>query len=106
MRQVTVAATIVDDEDFNTPPVILDQYIAPFQVTYSTSFEATGTVQVALEEPYPVVNGDFVEQTFTWFTVPTTAPNANGFLGQPFRAIRLAGANENDELTVIQAGVR
>ena len=106
MRQITVAATIADDEDFVSPPVVLDQYIAPFQVTYSLSFESAGTVEVAIEDPYPISNGDFVEPTFTWVTAPTTAPNADGFLGQPFRAIRLSGAAENDTLTVIQAGVQ
>lgn len=105
MRQVTVAATIADGDNFNTVPVVLDQYIAPFQVTFTTSPEATGVVQVTYDAPYPVSNGNFVEQTFNWVTAPTGAPNADGFLGQPFRAIRLAGANENDELTVIQAGI-
>lgn len=105
MRQVTVAATIADGEDFNTPVVVLDQYIAPFQVTYTTSYEASGVIQVSYDEPFPISDGNFVEQSFTWVTAPTGAPNAEGFLGQPFRAIRLAGANENDELTVIQAGI-
>ena len=107
MRQVTVTADIDDGVGgFNTAPVVLDQYIAPFQVTYTTSSGATGTVKVTTTDPYPVVNQDFVEATFVWENAPTTAPNATGFLGQPYRAIYLEGSAEGDTLTVIQSGVR
>ena len=109
MRQVTVVADISSGGDtptYSTTPVILDQYQAPFQVTYSLSTGATGTVKVTTTDPYPVVNQDFVEATFDWVAAPTTAPNATGFLGQPFRAIYLEGATEGDTLTVIQSGVK
>ena len=109
MRQVTVTADIGDGaevETFSTVPVILDQYQAPFQVTYALSSGATGSVKVTTTDPYPVVNQDFVEATFDWVDVPTTAPNATGFLVQPFRAIYLEGATEGDTLTVIQSGVK
>jgi len=99
MRQVKVTA----DSTGVTTPVVLDQYIAPFQVTYSNS--GSGTVQVTATDPYPVENGNFVSATFTWITAPTAAPNTSTFLAQPYRAIRLSGAAEGDTLTVIQSGV-
>ena len=100
MRQVTV--TVVSG-GLSTDPVILDQYISPFSVTYSA---VTGTVQVTTTDPYPVVNQNFTTADFTWITAPTAAPNAVGFLGQPYRAIRITGATGGNTLTVIQAGVR
>lgn len=100
MRQTTVTANASGD----TPVVVLDQYIAPFQVTYSKT--GSGTVQVTTTDPYPKVNGDFTTASFTWVTAPTTAPNAANFIGQPYRAIRLTGGTAGDTLTVIQAGVR
>lgn len=100
MREVVVTADVLGD----TPPVVLDQYLTPFQVTYAKS--GSGTVQVSTTDPYPVVNQDFVAPTFTWVTAPDLAPNATGFLGQPFRAIRLTGASQGDTLTVIQSGVK
>lgn len=105
MRQTTVSATIVNEsETFDSPAVVLDQYITPFQVTYSNS--GAGTVQVSATDPFPVVNGNFTEPTFTWITAPTSAPNTATFLAQPYRAIRLSGGAENDTLTVIQSGVK
>lgn len=100
MRQVTVTA----DATGATTPVVLDQYITPFQVTYSKT--GSGTVQVTATDPYPVENGNFVSATFTWITAPTSAPNTATFLAQPYRAIRLSGAAEGDTLTVIQSGVK
>ena len=100
MRQVTVTA----DATGVTTPVVLDQYITPFQVTYSKT--GSGTVQVTATDPYPVENGNFVSATFTWITAPTSAPNTSTFLAQPYRAIRLSGAAEGDTLTVIQSGVK
>ena len=99
MRQVKVTA----DSTGVTTPVVLDQYIAPFQVTYSKT--GSGTVQVTATDPYPIENGNFVSATFTWITAPTAAPNTSTFLAQPYRAIRLSGAAEGDTLTVIQSGV-
>jgi hypothetical protein len=100
MRQIDVAA----NADGDTVAVVLDQYQAPFQVTYSRT--GAGTVEVSVTDPYPVENQDFVEATYVWATAPTAYPNAEGFLGQPYRAIRLTGASEGDVLTVIQAGVK
>jgi hypothetical protein len=99
MRQVIVTA----DNTGVTTPVVLDQYLTPFQVTYS---KTGGTVQVTATDPYPIENGDYVEATYTWITAPTSAPNTLTFLAQPYRAIRLSGAAEGDTLTVIQAGVK
>lgn len=106
MRQVTVAADIPNEsETFDSVPVIIDQYQNPASVTYSLS--GSGAVEVTTTDPYPKVNQDFVEADFAWVTAPTGYPNADGFLGQPFRAIRLAGATSaTDTLTVIQAGVK
>ena len=100
MRQTTVTA----DAEGNTPVVVLDQYIAPFQVTYAKT--GSGTVQVSATDPYPVVNGDFTTASFTWISAPTTAPNTATFLAQPYRAMRLTGGAENDTLTIIQGGVK
>ncbi len=100
MRQVTVTA----DATGVSTPVVLDQYIAPFQVTYSKT--GSGTVQATATDPYPVENGNFVSATYTWITAPTAAPNTATFLAQPYRAIRLSGAAEGDTLTVIQSGVK
>jgi len=101
MREVTVTvptgATVTD-------PVIPDQYIAPFQISYNKT--GSGTVQVSFTDPYPVVNGNFTAPTFTWLTASTSAPNGASSIGQPVRAIRLASASPGDVLTVIQAGVK
>jgi len=103
MKQIDVKATISDGESYSTPAVVLDQYIAPTGVTYG--YAGTGSVQVSITDPYPKENGDFVEANFVWAPPSTTYPNAVGFLGQPYRAIRLYNAALNDTLTVIQAGI-
>jgi len=100
MRQVTVTADVAGD----TPAVVLDQYLTPFQVTYSKT--GSGTVQVTATDPYPLENGNFVAPTFTWISAPTTAPNTATFLAQPYRAIRITGGTAGDTLTVIQSGVK
>jgi hypothetical protein len=84
--------------------VVLDQFIAPFQVTYASS-NSSATVQVSNTDPYPVVNGKFTSPTFTWVTVPTSAPNAANALMQPYRVMRLTGGASGDSLTVVQAGI-
>ena len=96
MREVIVTASGVSGQ---TAPVVLDQYIAPFQVSYANS--GTGTVQVSYTNPYPVVNQDFTAASFTWVTGPT-----GGFIDFPVRAIRINGGVTGDTLTVIQAGVK
>ena len=106
MRQVTVVTDQFNvSETYDSLPVILDQYQNPASVTYVTS--GTGAVEVSTTDPYPKEDGNFVEATFDWVAAPTDFPNASGFLGQPFRAIRLAGSTTNDStLTVIQSGVK
>jgi len=101
MREVTVT---VPAGQTVTAPVVLDQYIAPFQVTYSKT--GSGTVQVSATNPYPVENSDFVPATYIWISAPTAAPNTATFLAQPYRAIRLQGAAAGDALTVIQSGIK
>ena len=101
MREVIVTASGVSGQ---TTPVVLDQYLAPFQVSYVNS--GSGAVQVTYTDPYPVVNQDFTTASFTWVTAPTGAPNAVGFLGQPVRAIRIDGGVTGDTLTVVQSGVK
>ena len=99
MQQVTVT---VDGSGYS-PAVPLDQYISPFNVTYKAS---AGTVQVTTDNPFTQdVTGKYVAPVLNWVTAPTTSPNADGFLGQPFRAIRLSGT-EGATLTVIQAGIK
>jgi len=100
MRQIVVTV----DGTGVTPPVVLDQYQAPFQVTYVNS--GSGTVQVSATDPFPGNNGTFTSPTFTWITAPTTAPNAAGFLAQPYRVMRISGGTLGDTLTVIQSGVK
>lgn len=100
MRQTTVTAGVSGA----TSAVVLDQYQNPFNVSYVKT--GSGTVEVSLTDPYPVVNGNFTTATFTWVTAPTTSPNAAGFLGQPYRAIRLSGGTAGDTLTVVQSGVK
>ena len=103
MRQTTVTVPALLGSTV-TPPVVLDQYLTPFSVSYAKT--GSGTVQVTLTDPFPVENGNFVAPSFTWITAPTTAPNGTTSLGQPFRAIRLASAAPGDSLTVVQAGVK
>jgi len=100
MRQVVAT---IPTAGTTTDPVILDQYQAPFQVTYVNS--GSGTLQVSATNPFPVVNGDFTTASFTWVTAPTSAPNTTSFLAQPYRAIRISGGTAGDTLTVIQSGV-
>lgn len=99
MQQVTVT---VDGSGYS-PAVPLDQYISPFNVTYKAS---GGTVQVTTDNPFTQdITGKYVAPSMTWVTAPTDSPNAAGFLGQPYRAIRLSGT-EGATLTVIQAGIK
>lgn len=100
MRQVVAT---IPTAGTTTDPIILDQYQAPFQITYVNS--GSGTVQVSATNPYPVVNGDFTTASFTWVTAPTSAPNTTSFLAQPYRAMRISGGTAGDTLTVIQSGV-
>lgn len=103
MRQTTVTVPNLLGSTV-TPPVVLDQYISPFEVSYAKT--GSGTVQVSLTDPFPVENGNFVAPVFTWITAPTGAPNSATSLGQPFRAIRLSSAAPGDTLTVVQAGIK
>ena len=101
MREVIVtipaAATV-------SAPVPLDQYISPFSVTYKAS---AGTVQVTYDDPFTnSITGTYVAPSLTWIPAPTDGPNAAGFLGQPFKAIRLSAGTAGDTLTVIQAGIK
>jgi hypothetical protein len=101
MREIVVT---IPTGGTTTDPVILDQYQAPFQVTYANS--GSGTVQVSVTDPYPLVNGVFTTATFAWISAPTTAPNTATFLAQPYRAMRINGGTAGDTLTVIQSGVK
>ena len=101
MREVIVT---VPTAETTTDAVVLDQYLTPFQVSYVNS--GSGTVQVSQTDPYPVVNQQFTDPTFTWITAPTSAPNTATFLAQPYRAIRLSDATAGDTLTVVQSGVK
>lgn len=111
MRQVTTTADIelLGEEPpvYETLPVIVDQYQDPTSISFVANSE-TGSVKVSFADPFPVVNGDFVEQTnWDWTTLDDTKyPNGIGFVGQPIRAIYLTGAAQGDTLTVIQAGVK
>lgn len=100
MRQVTVTAGVSGLTD----AVVLDKYIAPFQVTYTKT--GSGVVQVTTTDPFPIENGNFVAPVFSWVTAPTAAPNGPDFLGQPYTAVRLTGGTAGDTLTVIQAGIK
>ena len=101
MREIVVT---IPTGGTTTDPVILDQYQAPFQVTYANS--GSGTVQVSVTDPYPVSGVTFTTATFAWIAAPTTAPNTATFLAQPYRAMRINGGAAGDTLTVIQSGVK
>ena len=101
MREIVVT---IPTGGTTTDPVILDQYQAPFQVTYANS--GSGTVQVSVTDPYPVSGVTFTTATFAWIAAPTTAPNTATFLAQPYRAMRINGGTAGDTLTVIQSGVK
>ena len=96
MREVTVIASGVSGQ---TTPVVLDQYIAPFQVSCVKS--GSGTLEVTYTDPYPVVNQNFTEANFAWVTGPT-----GGFIDFPVRAVRLNGGVTGDTLTIVQSGVK
>ena len=100
MRQVTVTANAEGDTD----PVVLDQYLTPFNVTYGT--DGAGDIEVSITDPYPVENQDFVEATFEWLAIDPAYPNGGNYLGLPVRAIRLSSATQGTTFTVIQAGVK
>lgn len=109
MRQVTVSATIASEDEvptYSTLPVIIDQYQDPAAITFYT--DSGGSVKISYADPFPVVNGDFVEQTSWDWQAPVlnAYPNGANFIGQPIRAIYLEGAAQGDLLTVIQAGVK
>jgi hypothetical protein len=101
MREVIVTA----DSTGNTSPVVLDQYITPFQVTYASS-NSSATVQVSNTDPYPVVNQKFTSPTFTWVSVPSSGVDGANALMQPYRVMRLTGGASGDTLTVVQSGVK
>jgi hypothetical protein len=103
MRQVTIKADIPGDGGkYNTAPVVLDQYLTPFQVSYLSS--NGGQVEVTFTDPYPVVDQNFVEAEYDWMNADTSYPNAGNFLGQPVRAVRLTGVDLGTTLTVVQSG--
>ena len=105
MREVIVIANIPEmGGTFSTVPVILDQYIAPFQVSFSTSVD--GNAELSYTDPFPVDNQDFVEANFDWLPIDPNYPNGDNYLGLPARAIRLSGATEGAIFTVIQSGVK
>jgi hypothetical protein len=97
MREITVTA----DDSGTTIPVVVDQYIAPnqFNIVANGGISGySGTFEYSLTDPYPFVNGKFVEADYTW------VQGSSGFQPIPFRAVRLNGAAEGDTLTVVQAG--
>lgn len=107
IMQVTADTYDIATGQYVSKPVVLDINITPFQVScFNSSLSSGAAVQVSYADPYPKVNGNFVEQTnYNWVVAPTTAPNAANFLGQPYTAVRLV-ANEGDTMTVIQAGIK
>ena len=95
MREIIVTADVTGSTD----PVVLDQYISPFSVTYVKS--GAGNVQVSVTDPFPAsVTGTYIAPTFAWTSAPASP------LAQPYRAIRLSGGAQGDTLTVIQAGIK
>ena len=94
MRPITVVA----DSSGTTVAVPVDIYLTPINVSYVKT--GSGTVQISYDDPWPKVDQDFVDPSFTWVNAPSSP-----IVNQPFRAIRLDGGAEGDTLTVIQAGV-
>ena len=103
MREITVTAGLsgYSGGGFQTVPVVVDQYIAPnqFNIVANGGISGySGTFEYSVTDPYPFVNGKFVEAEYDW------VQGSSGFQPIPFRAVRLNGAAEGDTLTVIQAG--
>lgn len=107
MRIVTVKTDIYDASigTYVSKPIVLDVNITPFQVSFFTS--PSTPVELSYADPYPEVNGKFVEQTnFQWFNPPTVYPDGEGFLGKPYTAIRAISTSPDGTLTVIQSGIK
>lgn len=93
MRQVTVTADVTGA----TPPVVVDQYLNPMNISYAKT--GSGTVQVTFSDP-------FTSSNLSWVSASTVSPNSSSFINQPIRAIRISSGSQGDELTVIQTGAR
>ena len=110
MRQVIQTYSFADEGASGvTYPVVMDQYIAPFNASVAIvpAGTATYTVQHTFDDPFAA---DFTPATAVWFPHPDlTAESGNndGNYAFPVRAIRLNVSETDDDITfyVTQAGI-
>ena len=83
------------------PPVPIDQYIAPTQVSMTTQNDAAGTMQYTFDDPY---DPNFTADTATWY--PVAMSGDIGYVDFPVRAVWLDGVQTDLDQTfvVIQSG--
>lgn len=100
-------------------PVILDQYLTPFNVTLAlelfgnTGGGASYTVQYSLDDPYASYTVDY-NTNATWYNHPTLlnlAADATDVFYTPVRSVRIltntpgTGGTQTPRLVIVQAGV-
>jgi hypothetical protein len=110
MRQVILTYSFADSGAAGvTAPVVLDQYISPFNVSLAIvpAGTATYTVQYTFDDPFAT---DFTPGTATWFNHPdltSESGNNDGNFAFPVRATRLNVSATDDNVTfyVTQAGI-
>ena len=111
MRQVIQTYSFADEGSSGvTPPVPLDQYISPFNVSVAvvTTGTSTYTVQYTFDDIFaPTV---FDPDTATWFNHPdltSESGNNDGNFAFPVRATRLNVSSTDSDIKfyVTQAGI-
>ena len=110
MRQVIQTYSFADEGSSGvTYPVVMDQYISPFNVSVAIvpTDTATYTVQHTFDDPFAT---DFTPATAVWFSHPdltSESGNNDGNYAFPVRAIRLNVSAADNDVTfyVTQAGI-
>jgi hypothetical protein len=109
MRAVNVVLTATG----NSAPVVLDQYISPFNITLALVVSGTNTttVQFTADNPAAVYVTNY-NTNATWFNHPdmnSMTVNEIGNIAFPVRAVRLncsAYTSGSATLTILQAGIK
>jgi hypothetical protein len=107
MRPITVT---VPAGAGNSTVIPLDHYISPFNVGVAVTTSDATNLSFVVQQTYAnVFASDFNAATATWFTVTTSASNANatGNIAYPVTGVRLSvsGSDAPTTMTVIQAGI-
>lgn len=107
MRPVTVSVTGVGA----TPPVVLDQYIAPENTTFSAIVNGTVTynVEYSVDDPYASYATNY-NTNATWYVLTGASAltaNSSSNTAFPARALRVnvTAGTGSVTFTVIQAGI-